>query len=146
MAVAVKEVKGKELEEAFQIRKEVFIEEQGVPFEDEFDIYDEPEAATRHILVYYGEQPAATGRLKKLEHTAKLERICVRAAMRKYGLGSEVVKSLERMAIEEDLTKAKVHAQTQARNFYEKLGYIQASEEFMEDGIPHIVMTKILAD
>lgn len=138
------EVKGAELEEAFQIRREVFVEEQGVPLQDEFDGYDEPGAAARHILVHYEEQPAAAGRLRWIGDTAKLERICVRANLRKFGLGSVVVKSLEKIAQEEGFHKAKVHAQTQAQNFYEKLGYSQVSEEFIEDGIPHIVMERTL--
>ncbi|AFM01026.1 MULTISPECIES: GNAT family N-acetyltransferase [Desulfitobacterium] len=140
----VVEVKGTELEDAFQIRREVFVEEQGVPLQDEFDGYDESGAAARHILVYYEDQPAATGRLRWLGDTAKLERICVRAAMRKFGLGSVVVKSLEKIAQEEGFCKAKIHAQTQAQNFYERLGYRQTSEEFMEDGISHIVMERTI--
>lgn len=140
----VVEVKGNELEDAFRIRKEVFVEEQGVPLQDEFDGYDEPDAPARHILVYYEGHPAATGRLRWIGDTAKLERICVRATMRKFGLGSVVVKGLEKIAQEEGFHKAKLHAQTQAQKFYSKLGYVQVSEEFIEDGIPHIVMERKL--
>lgn len=141
----VVEVKEQELEEAFKIRKEVFVDEQKVPLEDEFDEYDKEGTLARHILVYHEDQPSATGRLRRLGNTAKLERICVRASHRQYGLGSVVVKSLEKLALEEGFTQAKIHAQTQARSFYQKLGYEQVSEEFMEDGIPHIVMERKLS-
>ncbi|MGE4273517.1 MAG: GNAT family N-acetyltransferase [Desulfitobacterium sp.] len=140
----VVEIKGNEREDAFQIRREVFVEEQRVPLQDEFDEYDEPGAPARHILVEYENKPAATGRVRWVGDTAKLERICVRASLRKYGLGSVVVQALEKIAQEEGFHKAKLHAQTQAQSFYNKLGYVQVSEEFMEDGIPHIVMERKL--
>lgn len=43
---------------------------------------------------------------------------------------------------EKGITKMKLHGQTHAEGFYKKLGYQTASDEFMEDGIPHILMTK----
>ncbi|AGA69682.1 putative acyltransferase [Desulfitobacterium dichloroeliminans LMG P-21439] len=137
----VVEIKDNELEDAFQIRREVFVEEQRVPLQDEFD---EQGAPARHILVEYENKAAATGRVRWVGDTAKLERICVRASMRKFGLGSIVVQALEKIAQEKGFQKAKIHAQTQAQSFYKKLGYAQVSEEFMEDGIPHIVMERKL--
>ena len=61
---------------AFDIRKEVFVKEQGVPLEDEFDEFDTLDAPCQHILVYYNEQPVGTGRLRIVEEYGKLERIC----------------------------------------------------------------------
>lgn len=143
--VKVTKVEGEERVEAFQIRKEVFVEEQGVPLEDEFDEYDQLDnELAYHILVCYEGQPGATGRLRRLGDAAKLERICVRASMRKFGLGSVVIKSLEKIAVEKGFGKGKIHAQTQAEVFYQKLGYNRVSDEFIEDGIPHIVMVKDL--
>ncbi|MBJ3789884.1 GNAT family N-acetyltransferase, partial [Bacillus sp. OA1] len=43
------------------------------------------------------------------------------------------------------VTKVKLHGQTQAEGFYTKLGYQTSSDIFMEDGIPHILMTKVLS-
>ena len=63
---------------------------------------------------------------------------------RKYGIGKAVVQALEEIAKENGLCKAKLHGQTQAMPFYEKLGYISASDEFMEEGIPHKLMIKDL--
>jgi len=134
-----------ELHKAFEIRREVFVEEQGVPLEAEFDLFDDlanPKAA--HVLVYYQGEPGAAGRLRLLEDWAKPERICVRAPLRQYGLGSVLVRSLENLAMEYGFKQTRIHAQVQARSFYEKLGYKQVSEEFMEDGIPHIVMERKL--
>ncbi len=47
--------------------------------------------------------------------------------------------------MKKNLQKVKLHGQTQAEGFYKKLGYQTSSDIFMEDGIPHILMTKILS-
>lgn len=128
-----------ELDEAFQIRTEVFVKEQGVALEVEMDEYDE---VCDHILVYCDDQPVGTGRLRDVEGVAKLERICILSSHRKYGLGRTIVENLEKIAKKKGFIKAKLHGQTHAGPFYEKLGYTQASEVFMEEGIPHVLMLK----
>lgn len=132
-----------ELQEAFNIRREVFVEEQGVPLADEFDQY---ESAAEHILVYHeGEDaPVGTARFRTVDGWAKLERICLRAPFRNSGLGSVIIRTLETMAVEQGLTRAKLHGQKQAEGFYQKLGFETASPVFMEDGIPHVLMVKSL--
>lgn len=140
-----KKVKNKaDLEKVFDIRKKVFIKEQGVDIDDEFDKHDTLASNTEHILVYYQNKAVGTGRLKIIDDTAKLERICVLSDYRKYGLGKLIVEKLEEIAKNKGAKKAKLHGQTQARKFYEKSGYNKSSEEFMEDGIPHYLMIKKL--
>ncbi|WP_342561338.1 GNAT family N-acetyltransferase [Paenibacillus sp. FSL R7-0345] len=134
-----------DLEAAFSIRKKVFVEEQGVPLADEFDAFDALDSQCRHILAYYDGQPVGTGRIRAFDGKGKLERICILAPYRKFGIGKLIISSLEELAAERGFTAVKLHGQTQAKGFYEKLGYQPASAEFMEDGIPHIVMSKELA-
>lgn len=131
-----------ELNIAFDIRKKVFVEEQGVPLENEIDQY---ENTAEHILVYYNDKPVGTGRLRIVDGVAKLERICVLASHRKYGLGNLIVQKLEEIAKEKGLIKSKLHGQVQAEQFYTKLGYHKESHIFMEEGIPHILMIKDLS-
>ncbi|PWW07192.1 putative GNAT family N-acyltransferase [Paenibacillus cellulosilyticus] len=133
-----------ELETAFTIRKNVFVEEQGVPLADEFDQYDKLEGPCVHILAYYDGKPIGTGRIRSVEGIGKLERICILEPYRKFGIGKKIIAALEGIAVEQGLRKVKLHGQTQAKGFYTKLGYLAASEEFMEDGIPHILMMKDL--
>lgn len=133
-----------DLKKAFQIRKEVFVIEQGVPLEDEFDAFDTLNGACEHILVYYNEKPAGTGRIRIVNDFGKLERICILKPLRKLGLGKEIIEALEKIAIKKGVSQVKLHGQTQAEGFYQKLGYKRASEVFMEDGIPHILMEKEL--
>ncbi|MEW4283600.1 GNAT family N-acetyltransferase [Priestia koreensis] len=131
---------------AFKIRTQVFVEEQGVPLEDEFDEFDKLDSQCEHILVYYNEKIAGTGRIRILNGVGKLERICILKSYRKFGLGKEIIKSLEEIAREEEVTYVKLHGQTQAEGFYQKLGYQVSSDVFVEDGIPHILMSKSLVD
>ncbi len=131
---------GNQLEESFRIRREVFVDEQGVPLEDEFDQYEQN---AEHILIYHEEdEPVGTARLRVVDGWAKLERICLLAPYRKSGIGSFIIATLEQMAAEQGLTRMKLHGQTQAEGFYQKLGYETGSPVFMEDGIPHVLMVK----
>lgn len=133
-----------DLQIAFTIRKEVFVKEQGVPLEDEFDKFDLLNGLAEHVLVYYHEQPVGTGRVRWVDGLGKLERICILKPYRKFGLGKVIISTLEKIAAEKGVAQVKLHGQTQAEGFYEKLGYQKASNTFMEDGIPHILMIKEL--
>ncbi|WP_342507799.1 GNAT family N-acetyltransferase [Sporosarcina sp. FSL K6-2383] len=134
-----------DLQIAFHIRKEVFVKEQNVPFDEEFDEFDTLNELAEHILVYYNEQPVGTGRVRWVDGFGKLERICILESYRKFGLGKVIIGTLENIAEEKGLSRVKLHGQTHAEGFYEKLGYQTSSDVFMEAGIPHIVMTKELA-
>ncbi|OKQ00336.1 GNAT family N-acetyltransferase [Paenibacillus sp. P46E] len=129
------------LQEAFRIRREVFVEEQGVALADEFDQHEQ---AAEHILIYQEETAVGTARLRNVDGWAKLERICLLAPYRKSGLGSVLIATLEKMAAEQGLRQAKLHGQKQAEGFYQKLGYETGSPVFIEDGIPHVLMVKNL--
>ncbi|MGI8385903.1 GNAT family N-acetyltransferase [Robertmurraya sp. P23] len=133
-----------DLQKACSIREKVFVEEQGVPLEEEFDQFDTLEADCEHILVYYQEEAVGTGRVRFVGHFGKLERICILEDYRKYGLGKIIISALEETALEKGMTHAKLHGQTQAEGFYKKLGYHTASDVFLEADIPHVLMIKNL--
>lgn len=138
--------KEQDLEKAFFIRKEVFVGEQGVPLEDEFDSFDQLDGQCEHILVCYDDNPVGTGRIRVIDGSGKLERICILPANRKLGLGKVIVAALENIAVQKGLSHVKLHGQTHAESFYQQLGYRTSSDVFMEDGIPHVLMVKELAD
>ena len=133
-----------DLEVAFAIRKEVFVEKQGVPLVDEFDEFDKLNGLSEHVLVYHRAEPVGTGRIRWVVGRGKLERICILEPFRKLGLGKVIISALEEIAEEKEVTQVKLHAQTHAEDFYKKLGYQTSSNIFMEDGIPHILMMKEL--
>ncbi|KJJ42330.1 hypothetical protein UM89_07360 [Bacillus subtilis] len=131
-----------DLHVALDIRKTVFIEEQQVPESDEFDQFDTLNEQCQHVLVYHKNLPVGTGRVRIVDQTGKLERICILKPYRKFGLGKVIISGLENIMKEKGISACKLHGQTQAAGFYKKLGYQISSQEFMEDGIPHVLMTK----
>lgn len=131
-----------DLQTAFAIRKKVFIDEQEVPAAEEFDAFDVLDAECDHILVYYNEQPVGTARLRVVDGYGKLERLCILQEFRKFGLGRVMMQMLEDIVVAKGLKKSKLNAQTYAEGFYEKFGYTRIGEEFMDAGIPHILMKK----
>ncbi|GGE01862.1 GNAT family N-acetyltransferase [Paenibacillus nasutitermitis] len=124
---------------AFEVRKTVFVDEQGVPIGIEIDEHDE---MAQHVVIMDGDQPVGAGRVRMIGDTAKLERICVLASHRKYGLGRELVAAMEEIARELGAAGAKLHGQMHAEAFYLKMGYHPVSGMFMEEGIPHVRMVK----
>ncbi|MDR6124522.1 putative GNAT family N-acyltransferase [Bacillus sp. SLBN-46] len=129
----------KELEDAFSIRKTVFVEEQNVPLEEEIDQFED-EAV--HFVLYNDDFPIGAGRFRVVDGYGKVERICVLKEARKTGAGNAIMNGIEEHALEQGLHKLKLNAQTQAIPFYARLGYEIVSEEFLDAGIPHKTMMK----
>lgn len=89
-----------DLQKVFEIRKEIFVKEQEVSEDEEFDAFDSLDADCNHILVYYDNKPVGTGRVRAVEEVGKLERICILKPYRKYGLGKVIVQSLEEIVLQ----------------------------------------------
>lgn len=129
-----------EFEDALKVRRDVFIEEQQVPEEEEIDQYED---VCTHVVVYDDHnKPVAAGRLRDYEGIGKIERICVLSSHRSHGLGKVVMDKIEAIAEEQGFKKLKLNAQTHAEGFYSKLGYETVSDIFMDAGIPHVTMIK----
>ncbi|MPM96948.1 Acetyltransferase [bioreactor metagenome] len=131
--------KDEDMEDAFYIRREVFIKEQNVPEEEEFD---EEDLRSHHVVVYSDGRPVATGRLFKTEENWFIGRISVLKDFRGKQLGKLVVEKLLERAAEIEAMDVHIHAQTHAVNFYEKFGFITYGDTFLEAGIEHISMAK----
>ncbi|GAE24785.1 GNAT family acetyltransferase YjcF [Halalkalibacter wakoensis JCM 9140] len=130
-----------QLQEAYKIRTEVFVEEQNVPIEEEIDQHEQ-EAI--HFVLYNQTKAVGAGRLRFVDGYGKIERICVSKEARGTGAGRQLMKAIEETAQLEGATKAKLNAQIQAQDFYHKLGYETVSGEFLDAGIPHVTMIKPL--
>lgn len=135
-----------ELEICFAIRKEVFVDEQGVSVEEEIDEFDASPEACRHVLITEGDEPIAAARWRPYdEKTAKLQRVAVRKPFRGQGLGRELILFMERDAKELGYEASVLDGQCQAGTFYRKLGYEVISEQpFYDAGILHVRMKKKL--
>ncbi|WP_409304692.1 GNAT family N-acetyltransferase [Peribacillus sp. SCS-155] len=131
-----------ELEDAYFVRKKVFIEEQNVPAEEEIDEFEKD--ATHFVLYNDERSPIGAGRFRILDGIGKVERICVLSEGRNKGAGALIMKAIESYAADKGIEKLKLNGQTHAIPFYEKLHYRVASEEFLDAGIPHKTMIKEL--
>ncbi|NRD78461.1 GNAT family N-acetyltransferase [Bacillus sp. BRMEA1] len=129
----------KERDDAFKVRKIVFVEEQNVPFEEEIDQYEDE---ATHFVLYLNGEPAGAGRFRIIDGTGKVERICVLKEVRKTGSGKAIMEAIEYFAKNQGIHKLKLNSQTHAIPFYSNLGYEVVSEEFMDAGIPHKTMMK----
>ncbi|MFB7139572.1 GNAT family N-acetyltransferase [Gottfriedia sp. NPDC056225] len=127
----------KEIQDALKVRVEVFVVEQQISKELEFDGLDDE---CVHFVSYDGEQPIAAGRLRLIESTGKVQRICVLENYRGKKIGNEIMYLILKTAKEKGLSQLVLHAQESAIPFYEKLGYAITSEIFFEAGIPHVEM------
>jgi predicted GNAT family N-acyltransferase len=118
------------------IRRSVFIEEQSVPEELEWDEIDE---RCYHVLAFDPDgAPIGTGRLVLDGH---IGRMAVLKAWRGKSVGSAILKMLLVLAQKEGIALVRLHAQTHAVGFYAKHGFKATGKEFMEAGIPHRAMT-----
>lgn len=131
-----------EFRAALDVRRRVFIEEQGVPEPRELDGKDDD---ATHLLAVDGEA-VGTARLRGYEGgAAKLERVAVLPERREEGWGTRLVAAAEREAREAGYERVVLDAQEQVVDFYEALGYAVESDEPFEDaGIPHLRMAKEL--
>jgi YbgC/YbaW family acyl-CoA thioester hydrolase len=129
--------------DAQQIRTEVFVDEQRIPAEMEWDDADQ---GCIHAVAYNGfGLPLATGRL--LEHVpgvAKIGRMAVRQTVRGSGVGRAVLDALLNAAREQGDREAVLHAQSSAAGFYSRAGFSARGPAFDEAGIPHIEMMRTL--
>lgn len=129
-----------EKELAFDIRKKVFVEEQGIPLHLEIDEFDQ---SATHFIVLEVDEPIAAARIRETEsNVGKVERVCVLPGHRRKHLGVLLMNALEQHAKQNGWEKLKLNAQTSAIPFYEKLAYQVTSPEFDDAGIPHRAMEK----
>jgi YbgC/YbaW family acyl-CoA thioester hydrolase len=129
--------------QAGSIRTEVFVDEQRIPAEMEWDAAD---AQCVHAVAYNRLGVAlGTGRL--LEHVpgvAKIGRMAVRRAVRGGRVGRAVLEGLLSAAQARGDREALLHAQTSAAGFYLRAGFVPRGPAFEEAGIMHIEMVKAL--
>lgn len=129
--------------DAGDIRARVFIEEQGIPQELE---WDEEDATAVHAVAYNPQgRPVATGRLLRGgPGLAKIGRVAVLAPARRTGVGRQVMQALMDAASARGDHEVVLHAQRSAEDFYQRLGFTVRGEPFDEVGIPHVEMAAAL--
>ena len=122
-----------------RIRQTVFVDEQRIPEELEFDADD---IAAYHVLALNSAGLAlGCGRLLD---GGLIGRVAVLADARATGLGKKLMTALIEAAQDKELSNIVLHAQEDAQTFYQKLDFIPTGVSFMEAGIKHITMQRVL--
>ncbi|MDB5882244.1 MAG: hypothetical protein JWP43_2122 [Ramlibacter sp.] len=129
--------------DARRIRTDVFIQEQRIAQELE---WDEADAGALHAVAYNRlGQAIATGRLlQPSKGVAKIGRMAVHRVLRGSGVGRQVLDTLLQAAAARGDREVHLHAQCSARSFYSDAGFQASGEVFDEAGIPHIAMARAL--
>ena len=129
------------MEQAWALRRRVFIEEQQVPEATEMDADD---ALAFHVLALEDKVPVGCGRMVRHHDHVKIGRMAVVRERRGEGIGSRILEFLMEAARRQGFRKAVLHAQLHAEGFYLKCGYLPDGDAFEEAGIMHRRMEREL--
>lgn len=123
-------------EQTFAVRRKVFVEEEGVDPQLE---YDQNEEMAHHYLLLIGTKPVATARWRETEKGIKLERFAVLSEFRNRGFGEIILKEVLKdvLALERIIY---LHSQLRAVPFYERNGFGKKGPVFYEANMGHYYM------
>lgn len=131
----IRTIKGpEELEKLLEIRKKVFVDEQGVPEERE---KDEFEHTATHFAVL-DKDIIGGARVRILKKRAKLERIVITPEYQGKGVGKQLVAHLIDYSNDQKVKEVYLHGQTRIRGFYERMGFTARGAPFEDGGIEHL--------
>lgn len=123
------------LQEAFRIRREVFVLEQKVDESEEYEFEDE----STHFIAMIDGQYAGTARWRITDKGVKLERFAVKKEFRSLGIGSHLLSTIIN-DIPEQYHYLYLHAQITAMGLYSKYNFVVEGDLFEEAGIKHYKM------
>ncbi len=130
-----------ELAAALELRHEVFCIEQGVPRSEERDGRDQ---TGLHLVALRDGEVIATCRLVFVGTTVQFSRLAVSRSARRQGIATALLKMTDAEARAGGANRIVLHAQTYARSLYDQAGYVPRGRAFVEAGIEHIAMEKLL--
>lgn len=127
---------------AITLRYEVFVFEQKVPEEMEVDAYDE---TAHHLLVWDSHQNSVgTLRILVQGRTGKIGRVAVAPSYRRQGIGTMMMLKSLAYCCAMRLESVTLDSQSYITPFYEHLGFVEEGGPFLDAGIPHIRMTRVI--
>ena len=138
------------LSEAFEIRNKVFVGENGIPKELEFDDLDKD---SMHVIVYEADpngrnnqrkvintKAVATGRIIYDGFSCQIGKIAVLKEYRGNRYGDFTVRMLLNKAFTAGIEEVTIHAFLSSEGFYNKIGFKKIGDKFIENGIWHCKM------
>ncbi len=124
------------------LRRQVFCAEQGVPEREELDGHD---LGALHLVALGDGELVGTCRVLMVGPTAQLSRLAIHASARRRGVATALLEAAEMHSRRVAARRLVLHAQTYARELYDRAGYVPRGGVFVEAGIEHIAMEKRLA-
>ena len=127
-----------ELYEILKVRVSVFVVEQEYPYQE----MDEKDKNAYHVFIK--DNQGIKAYLRVLDKGISFDEVSIGRVLtleRGIGLGDKILeKGIEVAKEKMNANKIRIEAQCYAKGFYERFGFKQVSDEFLEDGIPHIQM------
>jgi len=131
-----------ELQEAFEVRRQVFVREQGI---SEGLVFDEHDEEALHMVVKDGERVIGTARVQfPATNQAKLERMAILKRYRREGIGRGFLLFLDAVWKDKQVQQVILHAQFKVVPFFKSCGFDEAGLPFREAGIKHVKMHKLI--
>jgi len=137
-AVCRRAVSASDLVGAIRLRVEVFMQEQGMSLDDEIDEHDG--IAQQFVAVWDGKVIATARARRTGRGQVRIERVAVKKAFREKGVGSSLMRFVLGKIRKGKPGRIWLSAETAAQGFYERLGFVAESGQFMECGLPHVSM------
>ena len=131
----------REMNDLLSLRHDVFCVEQGVSEREELDGRDRDGV---HLVAVADGEVLGTCRLLFVGPTVQFSRLAVRRAARRRGIASRLLELADSESRAGGARRLVLHAQTYARALYEGAGYEARGRVFMESGIEHVAMEKLL--
>ena len=130
---------------ALEIRTRVFVDEQGVPPDEEIDEHDRTDPRAVHALALRSGDAVGAGRYYVLDdRTVQIGRMAVLPAARGTGAGAALLEALAEEARHRGFARAHLHAQMHASEFYRKNAFFDDGERLWDAGILHQPMSRNL--
>jgi len=127
-----------ELTGAFEVRRRVFVQEQGVAEALEYDDLDDH---ALHVVARHGNTVIGTARVRfPAPNHAKIERMAVLRPFRRGGTGSAMLSFLKEELRSKGIAHLILHAQVAVTGFYRTHGFLETGSPFWEAGIEHMEM------
>lgn len=132
-----------DLDAGYALRHSVFEIEQKIPRPLDRDPFD---LSADHVVAFdENGRCIGTGRAVRMDsRTCQIGRMAVAPEHRRKGVGSQVLEALERMATLRGLRELFLLCQIPAIPFYDHHGYVKEGEQFLDHGVPHVIMRKLL--
>ncbi|MBW9114921.1 GNAT family N-acetyltransferase [Rhizobium cauense] len=123
--------------EAFKLRRAVFVVEQNVPGDEEFDAFD---LAAHHVVAITDGEVSGTLRVIHDEHHVKIGRVAVGEAWRGRGVASAMLTFAMNEHRSARQNRFYLTAQSDKVALYERFGFVAIGDEFPDGGMPHLAM------